>query len=115
MLNLDKVIEHLTKFLELKIQIYELKIKSQMVDIISNFAILGLIVSFGMFLLLFLSLALGFYLNMVLHSPFMGFLCVSLIYLAICIILLVFKGRIIKNRLFQAFFSDTLSSDNDGE
>lgn len=114
-LNLDKVIDHLTKFLELKIEIYELKTKRQIVNVISNFAVLALIVAFAMFLLLFLSLALGFYLNILLNSQYLGFLCVSFLYLVICIFLFVFKGRIIKNQLIQAFFSNTLTGDDDGE
>ena len=112
-LNLESVINHLSKFVDLKLEIYELKIKEQLVVIISSFATLALILSFGMFMIFFCSLALGFFLNGVFESKFIGFVLIGLIYFLICIILIVFKNKIITNHLFQAFFSDTLTHKND--
>jgi len=112
-LNLDKLIEYLTKFIELKLEIYELKFKEQLVVIISSFATLVLILSFGLFMIFFGSLALGFYLNGIFESRFLGFVIVGLIYLLICIVLVVFKDKIITNRLFQAIFSDSLTINDD--
>ena len=108
-LNLNRLIDQLTKYFELKTKIYELKVKEQLVDIISSFAALTLIVSFGMFTLFFFSIALGFYLNSILENGFLGFLIVGILYFLICLILILFKDKIITNRLFQAFFSDTLT------
>lgn len=112
-MNIDKVIDHLTKFIEIKLEIYELKAKKQVVDIISTLSTLVLILSFGLFMLFFLSLALGFYLNTVFDSAFIGFVFLGLIYLIICILLIVFKNKIIMNHLFQAIFSETLTQDDD--
>jgi hypothetical protein len=112
-LNLESVINHLSRFVDLKLEIYELKIKEQLVVIISSFATLTLILSFGMFMIFFCSLALGFFLNDVFESKFIGFVLIGLIYFLICIILIVFKNKIITNHLFQAFFSDTLTHKND--
>ena len=109
------MIDHITKFVELKLEIYELKVKSQMVNIISGFAILGLIISFGMFFIFFLSLTIGAYLNNVFESNYLGFAFIGLFYLVICLLLIFLKGRILKNKLFQAFFSDTLDHENDQE
>jgi hypothetical protein len=112
-LNLDKLVNNISKFIELKLELYELKFKEQLVVIISSFATLALIISFGLFMLLFASLALSFYLNGVFESGFLGFVIVGLIYLLICIILVVFKDKIITNHLFQALFSDSLTINND--
>lgn len=112
-LNLDKLVEKLTKFIEIKLEIYELKVKEQLVIIISSFAILALIVSFGLFMIFFGSLAFGFYLNGVFESKFIGFLIVTLLYFVICIALILFKDKIITNRLFQAIFSDSLTINED--
>ena len=112
-LNFDRVVEQLTRFIELKLEIYELKVKEQLVGIISGFATLTLILSFGLFMLFFGSLALGFYLNSVLDSEFLGFVIVGLIYFLICVLLVVFKDKIITNNLFQAIFSDTLTAKQD--
>ena len=112
-LNLDKLVDFITRFVELKLELYELKVKQQLVVIISSFATLALIISFGLFMIFFGSLALGFYLNEVLESRFLGFLIVGLIYLLICIILVIFKVKIITNPLFQALFSDSLTFNDD--
>lgn len=112
-LNLEKVINHLSKFVEIKLEIYELKVKSQLVDIVSNFSVMILIISFGMFLLFFLSLSLGLFLNGVFNSNYIGFVIISLIYFVICILLILFKGKIIKYYLFQTFLSDTINNDSD--
>lgn len=112
-LNIDKVVDHLSKFVEIKLEIYELKVKEQLVGIVSSFATLALIISLGLFMLFFCSLALGFYLNGILESRFLGFLIVGLIYLLICIILVIFKDKIITNKLFQAFFNDSLTVNDD--
>lgn len=112
-LNLDKLVNNISKFVELKLELYELKFKEQLVVIISSFATLALIISFGLFMMLFASLALSFYLNGVLESGFLGFVIVGLIYLLICIILVVFKDKIITNHLFQALFSDSLTINDD--
>jgi hypothetical protein len=90
-----------------------LKIKEQLVGIISGFATLTLILSFGLFMLFFASLALGFYLNIVFDSQFLGFVAVGLLYFLICILLVIFKDKIITNHLFQAIFSDTLTGKQD--
>jgi hypothetical protein len=112
-LNLENLIAHLSRFIELKLEIYELKVKEQLVGILSSFATLALIISFGMLMLFFSSLALGFFLNDVFESSFLGFVIIGLIYLLICILLVVFKNRIITNHLFQALFSDTLTGTKD--
>ena len=108
-LNLEKLVDQISKFMELKMEIYELKVKEQLVGIISNFATLALIFSLGLFMLLFASLALGFYLNTLLESTFLGFFLVGGLYLLICLTLILFKDKIITNNLLQAFFSDTLT------
>ncbi len=112
-LNLEKLIESITKFIELKMEIYELKVKEQLVHIISSFATLTLILTFGIIMLFFFSLALGFYLNSLFESNFIGFALIGAFYLLIGILLILFKDKLITNRLFQTLFSETLISGND--
>ncbi len=99
--------------MELKFEIYELKVKEQAVAMISIFVTIAIIAAFGLFMVFFSSLALGYYLNGLLESSFLGFVIIGLIYLFICILLLIFKDKLITNQLLQAFFSDTLTRDED--
>ncbi len=113
LLNLEKIIANLTKFIEIKLEIYELKLKEQLADIISSIAILFIILSFGFLVLFFASMALGFYLNSVLDSAFLGFLIMGGFNLLICVLLVMIRDKIITNPLFQAFFSETLIKESD--
>lgn len=112
-LNINGLITKLTKFVELKIEIYELKVKEQLVTIVANLASLILILSFGLFVIFFCSLALSFYLNSLFGSEFAGFICVGGFYFLICIFLIVFKDKLITNQLFESIFSDTLTDSDD--
>ena len=112
-LNLANLFDGLSKFIELKMEIYQLKLKEQLVIIISSIAALTLILSFGLFVLFFLSLALGSYLNGVLKSDFLGFGIIAILYLILGVILVLSRNKLITNHLFQAFFSDTLTQSSD--
>ncbi len=112
-LNLEKLIDSINKFIELKMEIYELKVKEQLVQIISSIATLTLILTFGVIMLFFFSLALGFYLNDIFQSSFIGFALIGAFYLLIGVLLLAFKDKLITNQLLQTFFSKTLIKGSD--
>jgi len=112
-LNLNKLIESLTKYVELKLGIYELKAKEQIVLIISRIAILIIIFSFGLIMLFFFSMALAYFLNDLFDSSFVGFAIVGGLYLAIGLILVLSKNRLITNRLFETFFSETIVKEDE--
>lgn len=112
-LSLDRLVENITKFIELKMEIYELKVKEQLVQIISSLAILALILTLGVIMIFFFSLALGFYLNDLFDSTFLGFALIGAIFLLIGVLLILFKDKLITNRLFQTFFSETLIKENE--
>ena len=62
-------------------------------------------------MLFFFSMSLAYYLNDVLHSKFLGLLIIGGIYMVVSLLLLIFKDKIITNRLFRAFFERTIESD----
>ncbi len=113
---MDKLVEGISKLIELRLSIYELKAKEQIVSIISKIAALTILLSFGLFMVLFLSIGLGFYLNGVFDSSFAGFLIVGGFYFLIGFLMLLNRAHLITNPLFQAFFSKTLiETDEDDE
>jgi hypothetical protein len=114
-IRLRKLVETLTSFLLLKLEIYELKAKGQLVQIVSSIAIFTLILTFAMVMLFFFSLALGFYLNTLFDSRFIGFLLIGSFYLIGGALLVVFRDQLITNHIFEAFFSKTIISGKDDE
>lgn len=107
MLNLDRLVQNVSRFLEIKLEIYELKLKKQLAETIASIAALFLVAAFGFVALVFLSLALGFYLNVVFGSSFLGLLVVGGLYIVIGIIIFRFKDRLITQPLFESMFKET--------
>lgn len=113
LLNLEKLNADLTKFVEIKLEIYELKLKEQLAGIIATMVLLMIIMSFGFLVLFFVSIALGNYINKLLDSSFLGFLLIGGVNLLICILLVVFRKKIITNPILMAFYSETLIKESD--
>ncbi len=107
MLNLDRLVQNVSRFLEVKLEIYELKLKKQLAETIANVAALFLVAAFGFVALVFLSLALGLYLNYVFGSSFLGLLLVGGLYIVVGIIIFQFKERLITHPLFESMFKET--------
>lgn len=114
-IDLDKLIDGFTRLIELRFKIYELKAKEQIITVISKIAALTILLSFGLFMIFFLSIGLGFYLNSVLNSGHAGFLVVGGIYFFLGLLMILNRGRLITNPLFHAFFSETLIDPEDDE
>jgi hypothetical protein len=110
--NLDNVIETMIKYFDVRLEIYKLKLKEQLVHLLSAVIAFVLIISLGLYMLFFFSMSFAYYLNDVLNSKFLGLLIIGGIYMVVCILLLIFKDKIITNRLFRAFFERTIQSDN---
>lgn len=107
--NLERVVQLLSKFIEVKMELYELKVKEQIVFIISSFTALAIIILLGLFMVFFLSLFLGYLLNDILNSNYLGFLIVGGGYLILSVLVIIYREKIITNRVIHAFFSKTLT------
>ncbi|ELR69933.1 hypothetical protein C900_04456 [Fulvivirga imtechensis AK7] len=110
-LKLDSLFDHLTAFIESKIEIYKIQIREELAQTISKIMVWLLLASVFFFFFLFLNLALGYYLGSILNSLFYGFLIISGSYLLIFFILFLLRDTIGLRQLFEKLLIDWLKID----
>jgi hypothetical protein len=110
LLNLNRLLQNITSFLEIKLEIYELRLKKQLSETLANLVVVLFVMLVGFVGLVFLSLALGLYLNNLLNSSFAGLLIVGVIYLLTGYIVYKFKDRLmLTTRILQAMIKEPLN------
>ena len=111
---INKLLDKLTEYLRLKGEKLKLDIISQVSRIMAHvlaFLFLGII---AFFLFIFLSLALGAYLNELLESEYYGHLIVAGVYLVLLItIFLLLRTNRIQNWLEATFIKISENTDSD--
>ena len=91
------VIQKIKEYIDNTRELTILRIVGRVSDIISSVITEGLLIIFSFFVLLFLSIGLGFYFGDVFDSNFLGFLTVAGIYILFIFILVMFRATIKKN------------------
>jgi hypothetical protein len=108
--GIDKLISSVKKYLKIEVDLFKLQAKEQVVEILSVFILIFLLLSFGLFIVFFLSITIAFYLNDLLDSRYLGLLIVAGFYTIICIVLVLMKDKLIAKGIFKAFFEGSLES-----
>jgi hypothetical protein len=108
------LIERIKEYVKLKIEQIKLELVGHVARLMSQLIVVGLLITLGLFLVFFLSFALGAFLNEVLESNYFGFLIMAAAYFLgfIALILLAKSGRIqgwIETAIIKA--SDQLEED----
>lgn len=94
LLKLEKLVEHLTGFIEAKVELIKYNLKEEIAQSLSRFFVYFIIlITFNMFVL-FISLAVAFYISQEL-GWLAGFSIVSGFYLFIALVFLAFRHPII--------------------
>lgn len=89
--KIEHLIEHLVGFLETKSEILKLEFKEELVRIGSRLFATVIIMTLMVLVLLFFSVALGYYLNEVWQSSYWGFIALGVIYLVMGMVMLILK------------------------
>lgn len=113
---INKLLDKIAEYIKLRGEKLKLEIIAQISRLFAYFVAILTIALIGLFLLIFLSLALGAYLNMVLESPHLGYLIIAGFYLIILVvILLLMRSNKIQNWLETLFveLSDNITRDNE--
>jgi hypothetical protein len=107
-LNLDKVVNALLEYLDIRLELFEIQLKERIVLMLSSVAVFMLIVSFGLFVILFFSLGAAVLINTAMKSSFLGFLIVGAVFFAFCVIIIAFKSKLITSRFIKVFFEKSM-------
>lgn len=94
MSNISEIVDTLKKLIEVRIEMLKEGIRSRLTSLFTRIAVLVLMGIFFLFLLLFASFSLAFYLSELSRSPSLGFLYVAGIYLIIVIILYFIRNSL---------------------
>lgn len=85
-LKLDSLLDSIKGYIDTRIQLFKLEMQEKAANVITTAIFIGLLIFCGLMMLMFLSLALGNYLNEVFGNSYMGFFILGLIYLIMVII-----------------------------
>lgn len=118
MSNISEIITTLKDLIDVRIELIKRELKTRITSIVKRLVILVLMGLIGLFILLFLSFSLAFYLSEISHSPFMGFLYVAGIYLLLLVILYFIRNSLQKkanrrNPFFKYVFSGKEKKDHE--
>lgn len=101
---MNKLEQHLEGYIKAQVELTKIELKVDLAKVTARFS-LGLMVIFFMALTLLMStLALGFYLNEVFESSFMGFLFLALVYSLLSVIFFLLS----KNKKLEMNLSKTI-------
>lgn len=107
--SIGVLLEKLENYGKTSIDLIKLKAIDQLSKILSN-AVFGLIIGLlALFFLLFVNLALAFWINDLLGEAYAGFLIVAGFYFLLMIILIVFNKQIIKTPIVRGILTKLLN------
>lgn len=93
-LKLDSLFDHLTAFIEAKVEIYKIEFREEASGVLSKLIVSLLLFCLCWFFVMFLSIAIGFYIGTLLDNTFQGFLIIAGFYFLLFILLLLLRNKI---------------------
>ena len=109
--KLDSLFDHLTAFIESKVDIYKMELRDEASKALSKLMVGVLLFSLGWFFIMFLSIATGYYFGTLLGSFFLGFLIISGIYLLFFLVVFLLKKQLGLKEFFDKQIEKWLNSD----
>lgn len=113
---INKVVDKITEYAKLKGERIKLEIIAYVAKLLAQFISFLMVGVIALFLLTFLSLAIGAYLNMKLSSPHLGYLIVALFYfIGLIAVLLIWRSNKMQKWLESLFvkLGEGLNSQDD--
>lgn len=105
MSNISEILNTVKNLVDVRLEMIQAGIRKRITSLITRIMILVVMGIVGLFLLLFASFSLAFYLSEVSRSPFLGFLYVAGIYLLILIILYFVRNSLNLQASLQSSFT----------
>lgn len=99
------IIEQIKEYIETRIRLIKYKVTDQATGIIASVVAYSIVAVLGLFILLFLSVTLALFLGSLIGSYWVGFGCVTLLYIILAVLVLVLKAKYIEAPLIGFFIS----------
>ena len=105
-LRLDGVFNHLSGYLEARIELLKIEIREDVAKVIANAMIYAVVFFFATMFMIFFSIGLAQFLNQFLNESYSGYWIVAGIYLAGFLIFMIFRKGILNN--FEKHLTDII-------
>lgn len=105
-LRLDGLLEHITGYVEDRIELIKLEIREDVSRALSRALVILLMMLFAFMVIIFLSIGLAHYINVYFQGAYSGYWIVAGIYFFFFLIVLVFRSSILA--YFEHYFSDMI-------
>jgi uncharacterized membrane protein YqjE len=96
-LRLDGLFNHLTGYVEARIELLKIEIREDIAKALANAMIYGVIFFFGFMFMAFFSVGLAHFLNRYFSQTYVGFAIVAGLYLVGFLIFMIFRKNILQN------------------
>lgn len=110
-LGVDSLLDHLTAFIEAKIEIYKIEFREEASGALSKLMVGLVLFCLGWFFIMFLSIAAGYYLGTLLENLFLGFLIISGFYLLLFVVIYLLRDTIGLREFFEKKLNRWLNID----
>ena len=105
-LRLDGVFNHLSGYMEARLELLKIEIREDVAKILANVMIFGVVFFFGCMFMIFFSTGLAQFLNTYFDESYVGYWIVAGFYLVGFFIFMIFRKGILKN--FEKHLSDLI-------
>jgi Putative Actinobacterial Holin-X, holin superfamily III len=100
--EIGNIKKDIREYIEIKLDLLKLQAAENISKIISNAAVVIILILFLSLILFFLSFAAGYFMASLLHSNELGFLCVAGFYFLLMLIILIFRKKIIDRPVIKS-------------
>jgi Zn-dependent protease with chaperone function len=111
--DIGESLGYLQSFISQEVESVKLEVAEKISIASSSVITIVALTAIGGFVFIFAATALGFYLGTLLNSYALGFLIVSLIFLALLLIIYIFRKRLITDRVVTAVIHLFFDQDED--
>jgi len=99
--DINNIKNDIQEYIEVKFDLFRLRTAESLSRILSSAVIIVILGFLSVFILLFLSIAAGYFLASLLQSNELGFLCVSGFYVLVMAIFIIFRKMIIERPIIK--------------
>ena len=96
-LRLDGVLNHLSGYVEARIELLKIEIKEDVTKVVASAMIFAVVFFFATMFMIFFSIGLAQFLNRYFDESYLGYWIVAGLYLAGLLIFMIFRKNILKN------------------
>lgn len=105
-LRLDGVFNHLSGYVEARIELLKIEIREEVAKVVANAMIYAVVFFFATMFMVFLSVGLAHFLNQYFNESYLGYWIVAGLYLVGLLVFMIFRTPILKN--FEKHLADII-------